>query len=97
MPIYVDSLMCCVPTADWRWHASCHRYADAPSGLAELHLFAHKLGLRQAWFQGAGSVPHYDLTPARRRRALKMGAIFDEDHRVLQKLLRAARVKKIPR
>lgn len=39
-------------------------------GFAELHLFAARVGLRRAWFQG----DHYDLTPTRRAMAVRCGA-----------------------
>lgn len=53
---------------------ACHLTTDRDE--AELHAFAHRLGLRRVWFQGSGRVPHYDLTKARRALALELGAIF---------------------
>ncbi len=41
--VYVDDEM--IP---WRGKLWCHLVADT---LPELHAFAQKLGLRQAWFQ----------------------------------------------
>jgi hypothetical protein len=55
---------------------SCRLTTDGP--IEELHAFAAKLGLRRAWFQDHRTIPHYDLTPARRERALAMGAVFVE-------------------
>ena len=40
----------------------------------ELHAFAAKLGLRRGWFQPHHILPHYDLTPARRVKAVALGA-----------------------
>lgn len=48
----------------------CHLFADT---VEELHEFARKLGLRKSWFQDR-SLPHYDLTPNKRRQALSVGA-----------------------
>jgi hypothetical protein len=47
-------------------------YADSPE---ELHAMAKKIGLRKAWFQEHPSLPHYDLTPAKRAKAIVAGAI----------------------
>lgn len=51
---------------------SSHLMADT---LEELHAFAARLGLRRTWFQPRSS-PHYDLSPAKRARALELGAVF---------------------
>lgn len=40
----------------------------------ELHEFAAKMGLKRAWFQNH-KWPHYDLHPARRVVAVRLGAI----------------------
>lgn len=40
----------------------------------ELHAFAARLGLKRSWHQN-GSFSHYDITPPKRERALKLGAI----------------------
>lgn len=53
---------------------SCHLTTDGP--IEELHAFAKSIGLRKGWFQATASTPHYDLTPARRVRAIEMGAVF---------------------
>jgi len=43
----------------------------------ELHAFAARIGLRRAWAQlrPAASAAHYDVTPSRRDRALRLGAL----------------------
>ena len=51
---------------------SAHLTADT---VEELHAFAERLGLRRAWFQPRSS-PHYDLSPAKRAKALVLGAVF---------------------
>ena len=50
----------------------CHMVTD--SSLEELHDFARRLGLRRERFQEHGRLPHYDLRPEARERALAMGA-----------------------
>lgn len=52
-----------------RW---CHLTADTTD---ELHTFALRLGLKLASFQDDHRHPHYDLTPAKRALALKLGAV----------------------
>lgn len=90
MPVYIDILRACVPNPQWRWTESCHLYADT---LDELHAFAARLGMKRAWFQHKpGRLPHYDLTATRRRQAVRLGAIEDEDDEVLCRMLRELRV-----
>ncbi len=66
---------------------SCHMFSfGAP--VAELHVFALKIGLKRSWFQSPpkSSLPHYDLTPNKRRLAVKHGAVDltrDEDAELL--------------
>ncbi len=51
---------------------SCHLATDGE--LEELHQFAVSIGLKREWFQDHRRVPHYDLTPNKRQRALAKGA-----------------------
>lgn len=51
---------------------SCHMFTDGD--LEELHQFAARIGLRRSWFQNHATLPHYDLTPRRRRLAMRAGA-----------------------
>ena len=44
------------------------------SSLQELHGFASRLGLLRERFQAHARVPHYDLRPEMRERALTLGA-----------------------
>jgi hypothetical protein len=44
------------------------------SSLGELHGFARRLGLRREQFQEHGRLPHYDLRPEVREKALSLGA-----------------------
>lgn len=52
--------------------SSCHMTTDGP--VDDLHAFARKIGLKREWFQPHAIMPHYDLTPGRRARALSAGA-----------------------
>ncbi len=51
---------------------SCHLFTDGT--LDELHAFAKRLGLKRGWFQDHRIAHHYDLTPARRAKAVLLGA-----------------------
>lgn len=75
MVIYVDPLFTATPRlAHVKKHGSqwCHLMSD--SSVEELHDFAQSIGLKREWFQRT-SIPHYDLTPAKRVQALKNGAV----------------------
>lgn len=71
MTVYVDNISTWPTTIRCFKGGSCHLVADT---VEELHGFAAKLGLRRGWFQPS-SWPHYDLTPARREKAVALGAI----------------------
>lgn len=55
-------------------NGSCHLTTD--EDLDGLHELAARIGMRRDWFQDHSRAPHYDLTPARRVRALSAGAVF---------------------
>jgi hypothetical protein len=74
MTVYVD---------DWRQRARLghvdaqwsHLIADSDE---ELHRFAARLGMKEAWFQTDPRRPHrshYDVTEALRRQAISLGAV----------------------
>jgi hypothetical protein len=69
MAVYVDA-------AIWHWKGRkwCHLLADDE---AELHRFAHRLGLLRMSYQGPPktAAPHYDITGIERDRAIRLGAI----------------------
>lgn len=73
--IYVDD-----EQISWRGKLWCHLVADS---LPELHQFAAKLGLRQAWFQARSVYPHYDVTLSVRDKALGMGATLGDRRTIL--------------
>jgi hypothetical protein len=87
MAVYVDWLI----NYGWKLRGyktpSCHLTADS---LDELHAFALQIGMKREWFQ-LGSLPHYDLTPQRRKAAVDFGAVelTKQNLREVYKRLRA--------
>jgi len=85
MTVYVDE-------AIWFWKGRkwCHLMAD---DLAELHRFAHRLGLHLSSYQGPPktSAPHYDITGFERNRAIRLGAVPVGRREIVQ-LFRAQKV-----
>lgn len=72
MTIYVDEIKVWPSSVRCFKAGSCHLFTNgAPE---ELHAFAAKLGLRRGWFQPHPLMPHYDLTPVRRVKAVALGA-----------------------
>lgn len=71
MSVYVDQVGYVTPNKNWKWDKACHMYADTEE---ELHEFAASIGLKREWFQDHWSLPHYDLTPNMRRKAISAGA-----------------------
>lgn len=60
----------------------CHMWAD---DLEELHAVAEKIGLKRSYFQYKNSgIPHYDLTPAKRTKALAIGAVEADVHKRIE-------------
>jgi hypothetical protein len=39
-----------------------------------LHTLAERIGLKRSWFQEHPLLPHYDLTPGKRKEAIAAGA-----------------------
>ncbi len=75
MAIYVDDEQ--IP---WRGKLWCHLVADS---LSELHAFARRLGLREAWFQVRSVYPHYDVTISVRDKALALGATMGDRRTII--------------
>ena len=76
MAIYVDEIVehdRVSPAAARYGKKWCHLTTDGT--VDDLHAFAALLGLRRSWFQDRG-VPHYDIVPSVRARALALGAVF---------------------
>lgn len=84
MTIYVDELFewsGIVPSAlPGKWS---HLATDGD--LEELHLFAEKIGLKRTWLHNHPGLPHYDLTPSKRRKAIIHGAISVTSQELLEK------------
>lgn len=93
--IFVDQMTPCIVSTMWRHSQSCHMYTT-PGNEKELHDLAQKIGLKLSWFQNAGDMPHYDLTKAKRKRAIAAGAIV-ESSRHLVTILRQYRRAKHPK
>jgi hypothetical protein len=72
MPVYVDDMMPVVSRANWPWREACHMYADSVN---ELLSFAVRIGLKPERLQQDDFLPHFDLVRAKRRRAIRAGAI----------------------
>jgi hypothetical protein len=49
----------------------CHMFADTAD---ELHAMAAAIGMKREWYQHAASFPHYDVSLARKARAVALGA-----------------------
>lgn len=83
MSVYIDSIVCYSDSlikenAKKYGSCWCHMYGDTED---ELDRFAVKIGLRIKWKQGKiKGIKHYDLTPGRRKDALRNGAINDSNH-----------------
>lgn len=77
MAVYVDA-----GRNPYQGMLMCHMIADT---LDELHGMASRLGLRAAWFQNK-SFPHYDICQAKRRLALKLGAVGVGRHEFVAKM-----------
>ena len=79
MTIYIDPLIAWPQKATsgarhfGNGKQSCHMATDGD--IEELHLFAESIGLKRQWFQSHKRMSHYDLTPTRRARAVKAGAV----------------------
>jgi hypothetical protein len=73
MSVYVDPLRPCIPSRKWPYRESCHLVTDL-ADLTDLHELAGRIGLKRAGFQDHPLLPHYDLTPGKRREAIAAGA-----------------------
>ena len=83
MAVYVGLMRYCERTRSWAWREKCHLFAD---DVLELHLHAHKMGLKRDWFQDNPRLPHYDLTRRQRRVAIRLGAIEATDEMLIEKM-----------
>lgn len=69
MAVYVDELRHYKPGHPWS-----HMMADT---LEELHAFAQAIEVKRCWFHNPrrAGMPHYDLNPDQRARAVEAGAV----------------------
>lgn len=88
MTVYVDELRVWPTKIRCFKGGAAHLTADT---LDELHAFAARLGLKRAWFQDKGLVPHYDLTPGKHGLALVSGAVFVPAREQAEKRIAARR------
>lgn len=78
--IYVDDIMkypksFVAKAAKKHGREWCHLWCD-PKEEEQLHILAKKIGLSRRWYQTEGKYNHYDLTPYKRKLAVKHGAII---------------------
>lgn len=66
MTVFVDDSP--IPFRGQYWY---HLMSDEMEGFEELHKFARRVGLRSDWFH----TDHYDVTEAKRRKAINLGAV----------------------
>lgn len=76
MPVFVDPPMEWPVLPHWPYGWVSHLYADTPG---ELHEFAERIGLKRRWCsdhtQPNSRLLHYDLSPNKRRQAVRAGAV----------------------
>lgn len=85
MAVYVD-----LPRYRLGRMKMCHMLADTAD---ELHAMADRIGVERRHFQAQASTPHYDICKAKRRLALKAGAI-DSCRREIVAVIRRLRMEK---
>lgn len=78
----VDSLQNYDTSLRWKWW--CHLVSTESE--AELHAFAAKIGLERKWAQlrPKASAAHYDLIPAKRALAVRIGAKEVDSRRLVR-------------
>ena len=76
--------------APWPGGVACHLISDESVG--ELLDFARDLKLPLTWFQARATIPHFDLSPGWRKKALAAGAV-QADRRDLVEVMRRWRQK----
>lgn len=84
MTVYVDDVRIKASVGRYTDRSWCHLLTDDPT-MVELHALAQRIGLRRAWYQPPKmyrlGMPvcwwrgHYDVTEAKRREAVRAGAV----------------------
>ena len=82
--ICVDPLTNTEQTDKWKYGPKCHMFSDT-GDLDSLHAFAKTIGLNRDWFQQT-KYPHYDLTEAVRKYAVRNGAMEVGRRHIIQTL-----------
>lgn len=75
MSVYIDKLK-----TPYRGMLMSHMLADS---VEELHEMADRIGLKRSWFQ-SDRTPHYDICQAKKKLALKLGAIEVDRRKVVE-------------
>ena len=90
MTVYVDESVW-----PFRGERYCHMATDGD--LEELHQLAASIGMKRQWFQEHPTLPHYDLSPSMRAKAVQAGAVAVKSTELARKcssLLKAARARR---
>ena len=82
MGVYVD------PLVSYSGRLWSHMATDGD--LSELHEMAARIGLKRCWFQNkrGRNRPHYDVTQAKRDRAIRSGSIPVDHAELFQRCFR---------
>lgn len=70
--IVVDDLQTTIWTDKWPYDKGCHLF-HLDNVVSDLDVVAFTLGLKPGWRHDAPGFPHYDLTPAKRAKAVELG------------------------
>lgn len=82
MSVYIDDMEKPYRNRPDRIYKLNHMIADS---VDELHEMAQKIGLKSQWFQPK-SFPHYDVTIAKKKEAIKLGAEAVSTRELIQKI-----------
>lgn len=88
MAVYVDDMKAPYrpPHRPGRTYVMSHMIADTA---VELHAMADRIGVARRWYQG----DHYDITQAKRRLAIRAGAIEVSRMELGRKVIAARRAR----
>ncbi len=78
--VYVDPLLQATPRSATE---GCRLIADSDD---ELHDIARRLGLRREWFHCKSAIPHYELSPNKRKEAVRVGAVELSLHEMAERI-----------
>ena len=72
MAVFVDDLFSTPKTKCWIHVSGCHMFGNDS---CELHDLAHRIGLHPIWYRNHQPHGYYILNPARRKKAVDLGAV----------------------